>query len=87
MPKCELYTIKVAYYEPVYYEHSLIMNQAEGPNKYTPIALVLNQARLIWSLCIMNKIFGPKEVHNKSDPECTPWPAVLKKTAILTRNL
>ena len=30
-----------------YYEHSFIMNQVEGPNKYTPIAFVLNQVRLI----------------------------------------
>ena len=35
-------TVRVAYYE-----HSFIMNQAEGPNKYTPIAFVLNQVRLI----------------------------------------
>ena len=35
-------TVSVAYYE-----HSFIMNQAEGPNKYTPIAFVLNQGSLI----------------------------------------
>ena len=58
-------TVSVAYYE-----HSFIMNQAEGPNKYTPIAFVLNQGSLIWSLCIMNKIFGPKGVHN-NDPDCS----------------
>ena len=44
------------------------MNQAEGPNKNNPIAFVLNKVRLIWSLYIMNKIFGPKGVHNKR-----PW--------------
>ena len=27
-------TVRVAYYEPAYYEHLFIMNQAEGPNKY-----------------------------------------------------
>ena len=50
-----------------YYMQSglLIMNQAEVPNKYAPIAFVLNQVGLIWSFCIMNKIFGPKGIHNK----------------------
>ena len=28
------YTVWVAYYEPAYYEHLFIMNQAEGPNSY-----------------------------------------------------
>ena len=42
-----LYTVRVAYYEPAYYEHSFIMNQAEGPNKNNPIAFVLNKVRLI----------------------------------------
>ena len=27
-------TVRVAYYEPAYYEHLFIMNQAEGPNRY-----------------------------------------------------
>ena len=58
-------TVRVAYYEPAYYEHSFIMNQAEGPNRYILIAFVLNKVRLILSLYIMNKIFGPKGVHNK----------------------
>ena len=40
-------TVRVAYYEPAYYEHSFIMNQAEGPNKNNPIAFVLNKVRLI----------------------------------------
>ena len=31
-----LYTVRVAYYEPAYYEHSFIMNQAEGPKKIIP---------------------------------------------------
>ena len=44
------------------------MNQADGPIIYTPIAFVLNQVRLIWSLCIMNKIFGPKGI-TISDPD------------------
>ena len=29
-----LYTVRVAYYEPAYYEHLFIMDQAEGPNRY-----------------------------------------------------
>ena len=41
------YTVRVAYYEPAYYEHSFIVNQAEGPNRYILIAFVLNQVRLI----------------------------------------
>ena len=41
------------------------MKQAEGPNKYTLIAFVLNQVRLIWSLFIMNTFLGPLGVHNK----------------------
>ena len=40
-------TVRVAYYEPAYFEHSFIMNQAEGPNRYILIAFVLNQVRLI----------------------------------------
>ena len=27
---CLINTVRVAYYEPAYYEHSFIMNQAEG---------------------------------------------------------
>ena len=41
------YTVRVAYYEPAYYEHLFIMNQAEGPNGYILIAFVLNKVRLI----------------------------------------
>ena len=41
------YTVRVAYYEPAYYEHFFIMNQAESPNKNNPIAFVLNKVRLI----------------------------------------
>ena len=70
-----LHTVRVAYYEPAYYEHSFIMNQAEGPNKNNPIAFVLNKVRLIWSLYIMNKIFGPKGVHNKR-----PWLYIVRKS-------
>ena len=40
-------TVRVAYYEPAYYEHSFIMNQTVGPNKNNPIAFVLNKVRLI----------------------------------------
>ena len=40
-------TVRVAYYEPAYYEHLFIMNQAEGPNGYILIAFVLNKVRLI----------------------------------------
>ena len=40
------------------------MNQAEGPNKDIPIAFVSNQVRL-YGVYIMNKIVGPKGVHNK----------------------
>ena len=40
-------TVRVAYYEPAYYKHLFIMNQAEGPNRYILIAFVLNQVRLI----------------------------------------
>ena len=42
-----------------------IMNQAEVPNKNTPITFLLILVRLICSLCVMNKIFGPKGIHNK----------------------
>ena len=35
-------TVRVAYYQ-----HSFIMNQAEGPNKYISIAFVINQVCLI----------------------------------------
>ena len=35
-------TVRANDYEPAYYEHSFIMNQAEGLNKYTPIAFILN---------------------------------------------
>ena len=42
-----LYTVRVAYYEPAYHEHLFIMNQAEGPNGYILIAFVLNKVRLI----------------------------------------
>ena len=41
------YTVRVAYYEPAYYELLFIMNQAEGPNRYILIAFVLNKVRLI----------------------------------------
>ena len=40
-------TVRVAYYEPAYYEHLFIMNQAEGPNGHILIAFVLNKVRLI----------------------------------------
>ena len=40
-------TVRVAYYEPAYYEHLFIMNQTEGPNRYILIAFVLNEVRLI----------------------------------------
>ena len=40
-------TVRVAYYEPAYYEHLFIMNQAESPNGYILIAFVLNKVRLI----------------------------------------
>ena len=43
----QTHTVRVAYYEPAYYEHSFIMNQAEGPNKNNSIAFVLNKVRLI----------------------------------------
>ena len=42
-----IYTVRVAFYEPAYYEHLFIMNQAEGPNRYILIAFVLNEVRLI----------------------------------------
>ena len=32
--KLSINTVRVAYYEPAYYEHLFIMNQAEGPNRY-----------------------------------------------------
>ena len=42
-----IYTVRVAYYEPANYKHLFIMNQAEGPNRYILIAFVLNKVRLI----------------------------------------
>ena len=60
-------TVRDAYYLPAYYEYSLIINQAKGPDNIIPIAFVLYEFR--WSINIMHK---PLDIitydHNKQ-----PW--------------
>ena len=64
-----LNTFSVAHYDPAYYQHSFIINQAEGPNKYTPIAFVLDQVRLILILCSWTGFLFPRGF-TISDPDC-----------------